>query len=172
MMPGLDGIELSRRIRASEAGRDPFLLLLTGRDTSEDMASALDAGVDDFVAKPVSPELLGARLVIAERRIQQNAARRSAEEALARARWLAGIGEATLTMQHEINNPLAALITEAQLLAEEPGMLEEHRRQIATIGDQARRIAEVVRRLAHLEDPRSVEYIEGMRMLELFPKKS
>ena len=172
MMPGFDGIELCRRIRASDAGPDTFLLLLTGRGTPEDLTSALDAGVDDFVAKPVSSELLRARLVIAERRIQQNSARRSAEEALARARWLAGIGEATLTMQHEINNPLTALIAETQLLVEEPEMLGSHRRQVSTIGDQARRIAEVVRRLAHLEDPRSVEYIEGMRMLDLFGKKA
>ena len=172
MMPGLDGIQLCRRIRASDGGQDTFVLLLTGRGTSEDVESALDAGVDDFVAKPVSTEVLRARVCIAERRIHQNAVRRATEEALARARWLAGIGEATLTMQHEINNPLAALIAEAELLASDLETLNSQRPHLASIGVQARRIADVVRRLSRLEDPRSVEYIEGVRMLDLFGKES
>jgi signal transduction histidine kinase len=106
-------------------------------------------------------------VVIAERRIEQNAARRTAEEALARARWLAGIGEATLTLQHQINNPLTALLTEAQLLAEEPDVQTEHRQRLEMISEQAQRISKVVRRMSRLEDPRTVEYLEGAPMIDL-----
>lgn len=167
MMPGADGLEVCQRIRSTEAGRDTFILLLTGRGTSEDLSHALNAGVDDFVAKPVSSEVLLARVIIAERRLELNDARRAAEDALAKAQWLAGIGEATLTMQHEINNPLAALVAETQLLVSDEETTNAQRSQLARIMDQARRIATVIRRLAHLEDPRSVEYLAGQRMLDI-----
>jgi DNA-binding response OmpR family regulator len=167
MMPNMDGLEVCRRIRASEGGEEIFILLLTGRGTSEDLATALDAGVDDFVAKPVTAEILQARVIIAERRIEQNRARRAAEAALAKAQWLAGIGEAVLTMQHEINNPLAALIAEIELLGHEAPRTSSHDSPLARIMDLARRIGAVVRQLAKLEDPRSVEYLAGVKMLDI-----
>lgn len=167
VMPGLDGLEVCRRIRASERGNDAFVLLLTGRGTSEDLTAALVAGVDDFVAKPVPPEVLHARVIIAETRIRENAARRAAQEALARAQWLAGVGEATLAMQHEINNPLTALIAEAELLVGDVDAANPLRPALARILEQGQRIAQVVRQLAELDDPRSVEYLGGQRMLDI-----
>jgi DNA-binding response OmpR family regulator len=170
MMPRLDGIELCRRIRARERGDETFVLMVTGRGTTEDLASALDAGADDFITKPVSIELLRARLVIAERRMADSAARRRAEDALSRAQWLAGIGQTSLAMQHEINNPLTALLAEAEILATDPATPADHREPLATIVAQARRIAAVVRQLSALHEPRSVEYLDGVRMLDLSTK--
>jgi DNA-binding response OmpR family regulator len=166
LMPEIDGVELSRRVRAAEGGRDVYILMATGRGTSEDLATALDAGVDDYITKPVSPEHLRARVAIAERRIAQEAARRGAEEALARARWLAGIGEAALAMQHELNTPLATLMGELALLAETATSAEQ-RRAVDAADAQAQRIARVVRRLAAAHDPQSVEPVPGLRMLDL-----
>jgi response regulator RpfG family c-di-GMP phosphodiesterase len=168
----VDGLEVCRRIRTSDGSEETFILLLTGRGTSEDLATALDAGVDDFVAKPVTAEILQARVIIAERRIELNRARRAAEAALAKAQWLAGIGEAVLTMQHEINNPLAALIAELELLGHEDLRTSAPDAELARIMDLARRIGGVVRQLAKLEDPRSVEYLAGVRMLDISSGKA
>ena len=115
-MPVLDGLEVCRRIRAHEAGRETFVLVVTARDGRDDLTAVLDAGADDYVTKPSSPENLRARLEIAARRIAQDRARRAAEAELARARWLAGIGETTIALEHEINNPLSALLGHAELL--------------------------------------------------------
>src|SRR3954468_20442522 len=115
-MPGLDGIELCRRIRKHPEGKEVFILICTGRDGPEDHTSVLAAGADDYVTKPTSPENLRARLEIARQRIAQMEARRATEEELARARFLAGIGETTIALEHEINNPLSALIGHAELL--------------------------------------------------------
>jgi DNA-binding response OmpR family regulator len=167
MMPNMDGIEVCRRIRATDAGEETFILLLTGRGTSEDLTTALDAGVDDFVAKPVPAEVLQARVVIAERRIGLDRARRAAEDALSRAQWLAGIGEAVLTMQHEINNPLAALMAEIDLMADDSSTVEAQRPPLDRMKELARRISTVIRRLAKLEQPESVEYLAGVRMLDI-----
>lgn len=166
-MPELDGVEVCRRVRASAAGRDVFVLMVTARDSTDDLAIALDAGADDYVMKPITPAHFGARIAIAERRIEQNAARWRAEEALARAQWLAGIGETALAIQHEVNNPLAALLTSASVIAMDEQVPAELRRDLESINQQARRIAEVVRRLARLDRPSSVEYIPGSRMIDL-----
>ena len=166
-MPGMDGLEVCRRIRRHEVGRETFVLILTARDGRDDLASVLEAGADDYVTKPSSPENLRARLEIAKRRIAQDIARRTAEAELARSRWLAGIGETTIALEHEINNPLSALLGHTELLMMDREMNEDHMEQLVIIKEQAARIAQVVRRLAKLKNPRSVEYLGGALMLDL-----
>ncbi len=169
-MPKLDGLGLCRRIRASDRP-DPFILVVTGRKTRDDLLKALDAGADDYLSKPVTPDEFAARLRIVERRIQITGARRQAELDLRRARYLAGIGETSLALQHEINNPLTAMLTHAALL--EGGMVDDAERDdtVATIVEQAKRIGEVVKRLNSLREPRSVEYLGNTRMLDIAPRE-
>jgi len=166
-MPVLDGLEVCRRIRAHPAGRETFVLVVTARDARDDLTAVLDAGADDYLSKPSTPENLRARLVIAARRIAQEEARRAAEAELARARWLAGIGETTIALEHEINNPLSALLGHAELLLMDDDLTADQREQLQIVREQAARIAEVVRRLAKLKNPKSVEYLSGARMIDL-----
>lgn len=166
-MPGFDGFEVCRRIREVDERRETFVLVLTGRDHPGDLARVLDAGADDYVTKPATPEHIRARLVIAERRIGQETARRKAEADLAIARWRAGIGETAIALQHEINNPLAALLGHAELLLMEFTDRGEKNEQALIILEQARRIGDVVKRIARLRNPQSVEYVEGARMIDL-----
>ena len=166
-MPVLDGLEVCRRIRAMEDGRETFVLVLTARDAPDDVHLALAAGADDYMTKPVVPVHLRARLMIAELRIAEGAARRHAEAALARAQWLAGIGQTALAIQHEINNPLAALMGNAELATMDRVSATERTQYLRAVIAQAERIAQVVRRLALLEDPQTVEYHGGMQMLDL-----
>ncbi|HET7631552.1 MAG TPA: response regulator [Gemmatimonadaceae bacterium] len=166
-MPGMDGLELCRRIRAADPNRETFILVFTGRDSHEDLGAVLDAGADDYIAKPTAPNSLRARLVIAQERMAHEARRRAAEDALSRARWLAGIGETTIALQHEINNPLSALLGHVELMMldqRETGDTNEHLR---VIHEQTMRVADVVKRLGKLRDPQSVEYVAGARMIDL-----
>jgi DNA-binding response OmpR family regulator len=166
-MPELDGLEVTRRIRAAPGGIDVFVLMVTGRDTITGLLDALTAGVDDYMTKPVAPTDLEARLLIAQRRIEQTRERRAVEEALVRAERMVGIGEVALALQHEINNPLMALLTHAQLLAEDQATSASVHEQAKAILDQTRRIADVVSRLRNLRDAKSVEYVKGARMTDL-----
>jgi len=170
-MPNHSGVEVCRMIRENDPHRETFILVLTGRDTEEDLREVLDAGADDYMTKPASPENLLARLTIAERRIEKDRARRKAESDLQRAQWLAGIGETTITLQHEINNPLSALLGHAELMLMDLRDAGANTEQAQVIYDQARRIATVVKRLAELRDPQSVEYAAGARMIELEPRE-
>ncbi len=165
-MPHLDGLAVCRRIREHPRGRETFVIVVTARDGREDLAAVLAAGADDYVTKPSSPENLRARLEIAQQRIIQNAAQRDAEAELARSRWLAGIGETTIALEHEINNPLSALLGHTELLLMDSAESEQ-REQLVIIQQQASRIADVVRRLASLKNPQTVEYLAGARMIDL-----
>lgn len=68
MLPGIDGFSLVRRLRA--AGSVTPMLLLTARDTAEDIVMGLDAGADDYLTKPFSFKVLVARLRALSRRKQ------------------------------------------------------------------------------------------------------
>src|SRR5258708_5935037 len=60
MLPFLDGLEVTRRLRARSVTTP--ILLLTARDTPQDVVRGLDAGADDYLTKPFSFEVLLARL--------------------------------------------------------------------------------------------------------------
>lgn len=166
-MPGIDGLEVCRRIRAAEDQRETYVVMLTGRDKVSDLEAGLDAGADDYVTKPVIGQRVVARLRIAQRRMAEDRARRRMQEELQRARWMAGVGEAMVALQHEINNPLAGLLATAELMlieAEDKGRPVDDLRVIV---EQARRISALVRRIGEVRNPKSVAYAGGAKMVDL-----
>ncbi|MEQ1892837.1 MAG: diguanylate cyclase [Planctomycetota bacterium] len=62
MMPEMDGVELCKRLRSTEAGRDLYILILTGQNEEQRIVEAFEAGADDHLAKPVNSKLLLARI--------------------------------------------------------------------------------------------------------------
>jgi CheY-like chemotaxis protein len=66
-MPGLDGPELCRRLRADPARAHVYLLLLTARSGPTDLIEGLGAGADDYLVKPVNLNELRARLHVGVR---------------------------------------------------------------------------------------------------------
>lgn len=60
LMPGIDGVEVCRRLRRSDA--DLAILMLTAKDRARDQVVGLDAGADDYVLKPFTLDVLGARV--------------------------------------------------------------------------------------------------------------
>jgi two-component system, cell cycle response regulator len=67
IMPGLDGLQLCRRIRAAENHDYCYLILLTSLDAHEDAVTAIQAGADDHLTKPLDAATLEVRLLAAER---------------------------------------------------------------------------------------------------------
>jgi two-component system response regulator MprA len=70
-MPGLDGLEVCRRMRA--AGDRTPVLMLTARDAVDDRVEGLDAGADDYLVKPFALRELQARLRALLRRTERGA---------------------------------------------------------------------------------------------------
>ena len=69
MMPGESGLDLAGSLRAERAPSMP-ILLLTARDTPEDVLAGFEAGADDYLGKPFDPRVLVARLRAMLRRAQ------------------------------------------------------------------------------------------------------
>jgi CheY-like chemotaxis protein len=68
MMPGLDGLELCRKVRERPKTDYTYFILLTANNTDRDnLRQAMDAGIDDFLAKPLDREAILMRLRVAER---------------------------------------------------------------------------------------------------------
>ena len=61
-MPEMDGVEVCRRVRQLAKEPYAYLILLTSRSRSEDVVVGLEAGADDYVAKPFDPSELRVRL--------------------------------------------------------------------------------------------------------------
>lgn len=66
-MPGMDGLELVRRIRGAKRVRYTYVIVLTAFGGPDAYLEGMEAGADDFVTKPVSPDELRVRLRVAER---------------------------------------------------------------------------------------------------------
>lgn len=95
MMPGIDGLEICRRLRALPQQRVCYAILLTAKDQKQDLAEGLGSGADDYMVKPFDPRELKARLQVGIRllSLQQTLAGRVSEleEALAQVKVLQGL---------------------------------------------------------------------------------
>ena len=74
MMPGMDGVEICRRVRQDIEDSPFYLILLTMRDSKEDIVSGLRAGANDYISKPFNREELNARVHVGERVIELQSA--------------------------------------------------------------------------------------------------
>lgn len=62
VMPGQDGYWLAKQMRQAEAGQWTPIIFLTSRDQDQDLLRGIECGGDDYLIKPVSPVVLGAKL--------------------------------------------------------------------------------------------------------------
>lgn len=78
-MPGMSGPDVCRAVRSSKLGHYTYIILLTGRSQENSLVEGLNAGADDFLGKPVNPQILHARLQVADRilGLEQSLAKRN-----------------------------------------------------------------------------------------------
>jgi two-component system, cell cycle response regulator len=67
LLPGLDGIDVLRRIRKLSQGSYIYTVMLTAKTHKKDRITAMEAGADDYLAKPIDPTDLRSRIVVGKR---------------------------------------------------------------------------------------------------------
>jgi len=68
MLPGIDGLEVARRLKQNSDTKDTPIVMLTAKGEEADVVSGLELGADDYVTKPFSPRILIARIKAVIRR--------------------------------------------------------------------------------------------------------
>jgi DNA-binding response OmpR family regulator/ribosomal protein S21 len=166
-LPDTSGLDVLDAIRTRPT--PPAVILVTGHGNESLVASALRRGADDYLAKDSAlTELLPQILERVRRGRELRKALAEAEQDLVRAERLAAVGEMTVTLHHEINNPLMAAFADVELLLNETGASPETLKQgLEDIRQALRRIRDIVQRIGKLRELRSKDYLQGVRMLDL-----
>jgi DNA-binding response OmpR family regulator len=112
MMPGLDGVEVCRKVRAMPDPRFTYIILLTAKGRTEDVVEGLGAGADDYLTKPFDREELQARLRVGVRvlELQKRLTERERENAR-----LDTLAQATCALAHHIRNAITPIVGMAEL---------------------------------------------------------
>jgi two-component sensor histidine kinase len=115
MMPGMDGAELCRRIRALDGRIPPYIIMVTIKGEKSDIISGLEAGANDYLSKPFDPEELRARIDVGRRMLDLQtdlAARIEEKELLLR------------EVHHRMKNNMNTISSLLELQADALGMPE------------------------------------------------
>ena len=167
-LPDSNGLEVLEAIRSRP--QPPAVILITAHGNESLAATALRRGADDYLAKDISlTELLPQVLERVRRTRELRKALAVAQQDLVRAERLAAIGEMTVTLHHEINNPLMAAYTNVELLLIDQQLPGDTRETLTALRTALRRIAEIVRRIGDLREVRTKSYLTGVQMVDLGP---
>jgi DNA-binding response OmpR family regulator len=156
-LPGLDGTEICRRLRQLPHGDATVVLVVTALTGADELQGVLDAGADDYLAKPFRPGLFGIRLAVAERRVAEVARRQRAEAELAARARLEGAVKTARTIVDRLGNDLGTLVANAEVLSD---MVEgDARRRADGLARGGRRAATTLRLLDKIV--RYEEHVKG-----------
>lgn len=166
-LPDMTGVEAVHSLRAH--ANPPSVVVITAHGSEALAAIALRRGADDYLIKDASlPELLPQVLERVQRERALRAALTEARDELVKAERLAAIGEMTVTLHHEINNPLMAASAEVELLlARKEGFDPGQTAGLESIRTALHRIRDIVREVGMLREARTIDYPGNVRMIAL-----
>ena len=153
MMPGIDGLELCRRIRAQEVSGFAYIILITARAGKANYLNAMDSGVDDFLDKPFERDRFTARVRVAMRildlhqslRLANTDLERRVEERTAELeKALQAKSEFLSRASHELRTPMNHILGFAQLLSLKKGLTEKQEASVRQILESGRRLLTLI----------------------------
>lgn len=162
IMPGMDGIELCRRIRRSHSGAETgHIIILTARGEKKDIVEGLQAGADDYVVKPFDAGELRVRIDAGRRIIEL-------QDALDRRGKIQGVLEMAGAVCHEMNQPLQTVTGYLDLImmettGEDSGLLE----RLRVIKEQINHMGGITRKLMRITTYETREYTEGTKIIDI-----
>ena len=158
-LPGLDGFEVCRRLRADPVTTTLVIVMLTGLDDTPSKLEGLGLGADDYLVKPIASRELGARV----RKLLDARETRLHE---LREERLQTMGQIATAVCHEIANPLTAALGSVDLLLLTRDLEPEVRRELEECQKHLIRIGRIIGRLDDVQD-RAVVDLGGDRSIDL-----
>ena len=160
MMPGVDGLRLCRKLRAQRRTDPLYLLLLTSRADRQDIVLGLEAGADDFVAKPYDPEELHARIKVGQRILDLQ------DERTARQR-LQGVLEMAGAVCHELSQPLQIVATCCDLLLRGLDPQDPKVTTFRKLRAGVDRLGDLTGKILRVTEYRTKDYLDGRKIVDL-----
>ena len=141
------------------------IIMLTAKRELESKIRGLESGAHDYIIKPFQREEVMAR-------VRSLLTIRSLQRALVQTQKKATVGEMMITLNHEINNPLAAILGNTELLLMEAKELPERsQRKLDTIYRESMRIRDILKRINNLREIQSTRYLNDMSMIDISPER-
>ncbi|MBF0563360.1 MAG: hybrid sensor histidine kinase/response regulator [Alphaproteobacteria bacterium] len=144
MMPDMNGYEVCRKLKESGTTRDIPVIFVTAKDQTEDEALGLDMGAVDYIAKPIRPPILRARVhthIVLADSIRQLADQNKALLDAARLRE-----DVDHIMRHDLKGPLNVIIGAPQFLLMKNNLLDDQRDMIKIIEQSGYRMLDMINR--------------------------
>ena len=164
-LPDMKGTEVLEYLNRHP--QPPSVVFITAHGDESVAATALRHGAEDYLVKDASLVKLVPQVV--ERVRRTRALRESlaaAERNLMLIERRAALGEMSVTLRHEINNPLMSAMAEVELLLDDVGDAGQ-REALLNVQRSLGRIRDTVNRTRDLKTAESKEYLEGVRMVDL-----
>ncbi len=147
MMPEMDGYEVCKKLKENEKTKHIPVIMLTARHATKDIVKGLNIGASDYITKPVNFQELIAR-------IDTHIRLKNLEKDLIRKKKLESVLHMSVSMRHEINNPLTGILGIAELLVLDEEIPKSKRIKMATIiVDQSLRIRDIVKKISKIINP-------------------
>ncbi len=132
VLPGMDGIEVCRTIREKRKQLHyVFFIMLTAKEEKNDMIQGFDAGVDEYIMKPVNLQELSARIKVGARIVGLE------QQLIEKQRELTGMGEMKSKfigiVAHDLRNPLISIRGFSELLLKDAEQLEAEQKEFLAI---------------------------------------
>jgi two-component system, cell cycle response regulator len=147
MMPGLNGLELCRRVRAAEREAYTYFVFLTRLEDRPHALQGMQAGADDYLVKPLDVDELQLRLIAAARVTALH--RRLVEAKLTEGR-LEGVTIAGRALTHLLNNNLLQVAARLEALEARPDLPLDLAGQVSDAALRLNQAVEHVERLQHI----------------------
>jgi DNA-binding response OmpR family regulator len=154
MMPGINGVEICRRLRRADPVDPIYIILLTSRDEKNDVVEGLGAGADDYISKPFDTEELRARIDVGRRVVDLQTALLEKEK-------LQVIFEMTGAICHELTQPMQAISGNSELMLMNIQKDNPLYRNVKTIKDQIDRMGDITRKLKRVTRYKTKDYINS-----------
>lgn len=167
VLPEMSGIEACRKLIENHKDRYVPIILVTGMHDVSAKISGLESGAYGYVTKPYDAQELLARVRSALRTKSLYDELKATREKLTETEKLAALGQMAITLHHEINNPLQAIVLHAENLLTNFETGEVSREDIQGILDGCGRIQEVLKKIINLKRIRSAQYVGDADMLDL-----
>lgn len=151
-MPGMDGAELCRRLRQQDRKDPLYLILLTSRIEAGDIVRGLEAGADDYIAKPFDNAELKARVDVGRRMI-------SLQIEMVEREKLQGVLEMAGAVCHELNQPLQTVSGFSEMLLLDLDTRDRNYESLKAIKEGIERIGELTRKIMRITRYQSKPYL-------------